>query len=178
MVSDPVEFPFKAFQTLAVSVFVRGDAGLPTEHYTARQTSYFTPDGAGNDAADRDGSAFTLYNSTRPFVVGLDVLASSNTGAVVAFGDSITDGFQGRAPAGVPASPQGFNQNRRWPDDLARRLIAHHIRLSVLNAGISGNRVLRTGTAGGGPDVYGPSALSRLRTDVIKQGGGHDRDLA
>jgi glucosylceramidase len=171
VISDPVRFTYSALQTLAVSVFVRGDAALPTEHYTARQTSYFTPAGAGDHSSDRTGGAFTLYNSTRPFVDGLDVRTSGSTGAVVAVGDSITDGYQGRGPAGVPASPQGYDENRRWPDDLARRLIRAHIRLSVLNAGISGNRVLRGGTVGGGPDVYGPSALSRLGKDVVQRVG-------
>ncbi len=171
VVSDPASFTYQAFQNLAVSVFVSENAGMPTEHYEGRQTSYFTPDGVGDHAADTNGTAFALYNSTRPFVDGLDVVAPASTGAVVAFGDSITDGYQGDAPAGVPASPQGYNENRRWPDDLARRLIAARISLSVLNAGISGNRVLLDGTVGGGPDVYGPSALSRLGQDVLDQVG-------
>jgi lysophospholipase L1-like esterase len=169
VVSDPVAFRFDAFQTLAESVYVAGDAGLATEHYTARQASYFTPDGAGDHTGDSAGTAFALNNSTRPFVDAIDVLAPTSTGAVVALGDSITDGYQGQPPAGVPANPQGYNENRRWPDDLARRLIAAHIPLSVLNAGISGNRVLLDGTAGGGPDVYGPAALSRLAPDVLEQ---------
>jgi lysophospholipase L1-like esterase len=50
-------------------------------------------------------------------------------------------------------------------------LIAAHIPLSVLNAGISGNRVLLDGTAGGGPDVFGPAALTRLAPDVLDQAG-------
>jgi lysophospholipase L1-like esterase len=166
-----VSFSYTALQTLAVSIYVAGNAGFPTEHYTARQTSYFTVDGAGDHAADATGVAFTLNNSTRPFVDAIDVVAPSSAGAVVAFGDSITDGYQGEPPAGVPANPQGYNQNRRWPDDLARRLIAAHIPLSVLNAGISGNRVLLDGTAGGGPDVYGPAALSRLVADVLSRAG-------
>jgi lysophospholipase L1-like esterase len=171
VVSDPVSFSYQAFQTLAVSVYVAGNAGFPTEHYTGRQASYFTSDGAGDHSSDATGAAFTLNNSTRPFVDGIDVLAPSSAGAVVAFGDSITDGFQGQPPAGVPANPQGYNQNRRWPDDFARRLVAAHIPLSVLNAGISGNRVLLDGTAGGGPDVYGPAALTRLGPDVLDKAG-------
>ena len=171
VVSDPVSFSYQAFQTLAVSVYVAGNAGFPTEHYTGRQASYFTIDGVGDQSSDATGAAFTLNNSTRPFVDAVDVLAPSSAGAVVTFGDSITDGFQGQPPAGVPANPQGYNQNRRWPDDLARRLIAAHIALSVLNAGISGNRVLLDGTAGGGPDVYGPAALARLGADVLDEAG-------
>ncbi len=41
----------------------------------------------------------------------------------------------------------------------------------MLNAGISGNRVLLDGAVGGNPDTYGPSALSRLRQDVLEQAG-------
>jgi lysophospholipase L1-like esterase len=171
VVSDPIAFSYPAFQNLAVSIYVSGNAGMPTEHYEGRQTSYFTPDGAGDHAADTAGDVFALYNSTRPFVDGVDVLAPASTGAVVAFGDSITDGYQGQAPAGIPANPQGYNENRRWPDDLARRLIGGHIALSVLNAGISGNRELLDGAVGGNTDTYGPSALSRLKQDVLDQSG-------
>ena len=47
VVSDPVGFSFAAFDNLAVSVYLGGYPGLPTEHFTARQTSYYTPPGLG-----------------------------------------------------------------------------------------------------------------------------------
>lgn len=170
-VSDSVSFSYNAFDNLAVSTYVSGDVGKPTEHYTARQSSFFTLNGAGDHAADRDGTAYSLSNTTRPFVTGLDVRAGKPLGAVVTFGDSITDGYQGRAPAGIPENPEGVDANGRWPDVLGRRLRAARLPLSVVNTAISGNRVLRDGTEGGGPDTYGPAALKRLDADVLKQAG-------
>ena len=171
VVSDPFHFSFRAMQTLAVSMYVSNDPGKPTEHFTARQTSYLTDAGAGDHAADESGAAFTNPSTDRDYVDGIDVLAPASAGAVVAFGDSITDGFQGQAPDGIPEAASTLNVNGRWPDDLARRLIAAHISLSVLNEGISGNRVLLPGSAGGNYDTYGPSALSRLKLDVLAQSG-------
>jgi len=84
VVSDPVGFSFQAFQSLAVSVYVAGDVGKPTEHFTARQTSYLTPEDAGDHTEDVDGGAFTQRTTARPFVFGIEVLAPLSTGAVVA----------------------------------------------------------------------------------------------
>ena len=61
--------------------------------------------------------------------------------------------------------------NRRWPDVLGRRLRAAGRSLAVVNAGITGNRVLRRGTDGGGPGAYGPAALERLDNRRIGQQG-------
>jgi lysophospholipase L1-like esterase len=56
-----------------------------------------------------------------------------------------------------------------YPDFLARRLVGKHgeQKLTVLNAGISGNRVLRDGLL----PRMGPSALTRLDRDVIGLAG-------
>ncbi len=171
VISDPARLSFAAMQTLEVSVYIAGDAGMATEHYTGRQATYFTLDGMGDHSDDVSGGAFLLTNSTRPYVDGIDAIEPADVGAVVAFGDSITDGFQAETAEGIPAASEGYNVNERWPDFLARRLLAAHIPLAVLNVGISGNRVLVGGTYGGGPDVYGPSALSRLQKDVLDQAG-------
>ena len=79
---------------------------------------------------------------------------AGRTRAVVAFGDSITDGARSTA-----------NANKRWPDVLARRLAraTARPRVAVLNAGISGNRVLGDGA--------GLSALARFDKDVLMQTG-------
>jgi len=122
VVSDPVGFSFGPFQSLAVSVYVAGDVGKPTEHYTARQTSYLTPEDAGDHTGDVDGGAFTQHTTTRPFVTGIDVLAPRSNGAVVTLGDSITDGFQQPVPTGAEAQ-DCLDADGRWPDVLARRCL-------------------------------------------------------
>jgi lysophospholipase L1-like esterase len=173
VVSDPVRLRFAAFQDLAVSVYVAGSIAHPTEHLVTRQTSYLTPPGSGDHVSDRIGEAFTGltavggYSTGWYFLDGIDVRAARRVGAVVALGDSITDGFESNENA-LTESPAGLNQNGRWPDDLARRLLRAHRQLSVLNAGISGNRVLM------GNPLFGPSALTRLQDDVIDEAGVRD----
>jgi lysophospholipase L1-like esterase len=90
-------------------------------------------------------------------VQGVDVLADEHSYAMVALGDSITDGIQST-----------WNANHRWPDYLSQRLAAAHgvttsATISVLNAGISGNRLLH--------DYTGPNTFSRLSRDVLEQPG-------
>jgi lysophospholipase L1-like esterase len=84
----------------------------------------------------------------------LEVAAPSRTGSIVAFGDSITDGARSTV-----------DMNARWPDVLARRLAAQRGNgtTAVVNAGISGNRVLGDGA--------GVSALARFDRDVLMQTG-------
>jgi lysophospholipase L1-like esterase len=171
VVSDPVVFSYAAFENLAVSTYVSRDVGNPTEHYTARQRSYFTTNAAGDHSGDKNGSAYSLHNSTRPFVTGLDIRTTTPFGSVVAFGDSITDGYQGQ-PAGVPETAEGLDANGRYPDVLGRRLRAANLPLSVVNTGISGNRVLRDGGVGNSNrDTNGPAALNRINADVLGQAG-------
>jgi len=89
------------------------------------------------------------------FLVGVDVAAPEAVGAIVAFGDSITDG-----------TASTLNANARWPDFLARRTIAGQsgIRpMGVPNLGIGGNRVLNGGT--------GEPALTRFDRDALVQTG-------
>jgi lysophospholipase L1-like esterase len=166
VVSDPVSFSFAAMQTLAVSMYVSNDPGPPTEHFIARQTSYFTRTGQGDHTTDVGAAAFTGDTTARDYVDGIDVLAPLNSGAVVAFGDSLTDGYQAAGELSLSEATSTLNTDTSWPDDLARRLMAAHVPLSVLNEGISANRV-----QSGGGAVGGPSALNRLQTDVLEQAG-------
>ena len=85
-------------------------------------------------------AAFTQRTTSRPFVTGLEVQAPLSVGAVVALGDSITDGYQA-VPAGTPETIEGIDADGRWPDVLGRRLREADRPLSVVNAGIAGNRV-------------------------------------
>jgi lysophospholipase L1-like esterase len=113
----------------------------------------------GEDTADPNlPSARTV--SDWCFVKGVDVSvkntkkAAANPAAIVAFGDSITDGAKSTR-----------DSNSRWPDILAQRLQANKktANISVLNEGISGNRLLH--------DKAGPNALARFDRDVLAQSG-------
>jgi lysophospholipase L1-like esterase len=157
VLSDPVKLEAPALSDLAVSFYLPGAAAASTVHYSAHQTSYALPGDA--TAALEAPEAPTLWSW--PFLNGVDVLAPPAAGAIVAFGDSITDGSSSTADA-----------NRRWADVLARRLQAKPAtrRISVVNAGLGGNRILHDGAGANGPQ-YGVNALARFERDALAQPG-------
>lgn len=171
--SDTVALPVRPFQDLSVSVVVPGAVSAPSEHFTTRQTNYLSAAGSGDHAGDLDGASYRSTTDTSAngwyFLDGIDVLAPGAVGGVATFGDSITDGFQGRITP-VTEDLTYIDQNLRYPDDLARRLLAAGRPLSVLNAGISGNRVLQDGQI----PQFGRSAISRVHADVVNQPGVTD----
>jgi lysophospholipase L1-like esterase len=144
--SDPIAFPVTALSDVAVSIYLPQAAGSATMHQDARQTNYVAAgDVSGNASLSGVREMGSYY-----FLAGLDVQAGGAQGAVVTLGASLTDG--------VASSP---NTNRRWPNDLAKRLVDSGRTVGVLNAGISGNRLLQDGA--------GPSALKRFDRDVLSQ---------
>jgi lysophospholipase L1-like esterase len=147
VLSDPVALDVHALDSLAVSLYVPRDTGPAATHPLARATTYLANGDASGAATLPDASASTA----RFFLSGVEVDAPG-AGAVVTLGDSITDGYGSTADA-----------NRRWPDVLAERLVAAHAALGVVDAGISGNRVLHDM-----PEAqFGPAALARFDRDVL-----------
>jgi lysophospholipase L1-like esterase len=81
--------------------------------------------------------------------------------------------FGGCESVSVPAGagcesvsvPAGVDANHRWPDQLARRLIARTggRQRGVMNQGLGGNRILHDGR--------GDSGLRRFDRDVLSQPG-------
>jgi lysophospholipase L1-like esterase len=176
LVSDPIQLPVKALETLDVSLFV-DYAARPTEHFLGQSTSWVTPAGFGDHTGDLSGAAFPVTTPvpgvTFPdlpqgidYTDALDLRAPRSVGTVVAFGDSITDGFQGDLTAVTPVSKQ-LNQNTRWPDDLARRLLKAHRTMSVADAGISGNTIAYPPTI----PFLGPTGVTRFRRDALDVAG-------
>ena len=150
LISDPVDLAVPALGDLVISVFIPGDSGPPTQHGTGLHTTYIS--GAGNFTGEATFTAERTTNSWY-FLSGVHVLAPEDTGAIVAFGDSITDG-----------ATSTNDTNADWPSQLAKRLRAAGIHnLAVVNQGISGNRVLGDGA--------GVSALARFERDVLSQPG-------
>ncbi|MER7187491.1 SGNH/GDSL hydrolase family protein [Streptomyces hyaluromycini] len=149
LVSDPVPLAVPAAADLLVSIETPGDSGPATFHRVALQTSYVARHGAGR-ADDEDGGAYTRTTGHWYYVTGVDVRAVT-LGSVVAFGDSLTDG-----------NGTSMDANHRWPDRLADRL--RPFRIGVLNAGISGNRLMLDSTGG-------PGALRRLDADALDRSG-------
>ena len=150
-VSDPADLKLPPLSDLAVSIFLPAQTVRQRSfHNFAAQTNYMASGNAVGKKALDEATRFTTWE----FLKGVDVLADASDGAVVAFGDSITDGAR--------STP---DTNSRWPDVLARRLHANKktVGLGVLNEGIGGNRVLH--------DDTGPSALARFDRDVLAQAG-------
>ena len=152
-VSDPVSLAVPAFADLAIDLFIPGDTGASTSplttHAGALQTNYISMEGNHAGEADLPGATTT---QSWFFLARVEVAAPAQVGALVAFGDSITDGTR--------STP---NTNSRWPDYLAKRLAASNVKMGVLNEGIAGNRVLCDGA--------GVSALARFDRDVLVQPG-------
>jgi len=154
--SDPVPLKVTPLQRLVVSLFLPRFTGPATEHAVAQQTNYVA---AGDHALDTGGSAYAYHDSSWYFVASVDALATRrNEGAVVAIGDSITDGVA-----------SGMNLDARWPNDLARRFAATAgPTLSVVDEGIGGNRVLHTSSC------CGVKAVARFKRDVVRRAGVKD----
>ncbi|WP_341208639.1 SGNH/GDSL hydrolase family protein [uncultured Sphingomonas sp.] len=143
--SDAVPLPVAAFDDLAVSAFFPTAPDGQTSHPGSRATSWIAK---GNATAAADLTAATATDHWFQ-LSGIEVERCTAPNGVVAFGDSITDGY-GVTP----------NTNARWTDVLARRLGG---KAAVLNLGIGGNRVLL--------DSLGPNAMARFDRDVLGQAG-------
>jgi lysophospholipase L1-like esterase len=150
--SDLVSLEVQANRTLAISLYVSQATGPTTFHWDARQTNFVA---SGNQAADQSGASYSPLATSWFWLDGVDVTAAPQEAAIVALGDSITDG-----------AASTLDANARWPDFLARRLARRpDNRLSVLDEGISGNRVLNDSPC------FGVNALARLDRDVLAQDG-------
>ena len=153
VVSDPVELEVRPLADVAVSVHLPGDLPVSfgiTGRY-ARQTNYVSP--PGNFAAEEAMPVGRLTDDWY-FVCGIDVVASSETCAIAAVGDSLTD-----------ANISTHDGHHSWPSQLARRLLAraHGRAMAVMNQGLGGNRILH--------DIRGDSGLRRFDRDVLAQPG-------
>lgn len=150
-VSDPVRLSVPDDHDLLVTTFTPGYSTAMTFHPSGQQDSFFA---RGADVAHAtSAAAFPNQTGSWHFVTGVDVSGGPAGGSVVAFGDSITDGFHSTV-----------NVNHRWPNFLAGRLAEQPPgkRLGVVDTGIGGNRVLLDGG-----DGFGPAALSRFDRDVL-----------
>ncbi len=145
-VSDPLALATRDLQAVQVSVYVAGRTPLQTFHWDGRQTAAF----AAGDQTLAPALTDAATTTARLFVSGLDVERAACARSVAVIGDSITDG-----------ATASLDRDQRWTDHLAARLAPQGV--AVVNAGISGGRLLRDG--------MGEAALSRFQRDVLDQPG-------
>jgi lysophospholipase L1-like esterase len=151
VLSEPVELNVSPFAEIAVSIYLPDKTSASTVHFWGQHDTYISE--AGDFTAKADLPNATTKSSWY-WLADLEVWASDQTAATVAFGDSITDGA---------GAKQGDYAD--WPDMLAKRLASQRSTagLAVLNEGIGGNRILHDGA--------GVSALARFDRDVLAQPG-------
>lgn len=150
-VSDHIDLPVAPLAHVAVSVYLPQDTPAETVDEIGLMPTYIAQGNHAGSAQLPDPVVAASYYWLR----GLSVATSAQDGgAIIAFGDSITEGYSTTAGA-----------HRSWPEILAERLQARpYMRnWSVINTGISGNRVLRAGA--------GESALARYTEDVLSRPG-------
>ncbi len=154
--SDPVDLEIPADSNLIVDLFVE-DAVLITTGTlsTIVQISLSEP-------GDNRGDPGVAFINQRPMNIGsatlpppmlllrqVDVLTSTENRTFVAFGDSLT-------------------QMGTWPSRFCDRLTAAGINnWSLVNAGISGNRIIHDAAAGPMSGLFGPSGVHRFATDAL-----------
>jgi lysophospholipase L1-like esterase len=145
--SDPVEFAVKARTPYAVSVAVGDAQKVAAWHRVANETIYIST--VGDHSTETGNESFTGRSTHLLWVTGLDV-QRTHQGAIVALGDSITDGMGAR-----------FGSDGSWPSQLAA-LLAQQPGLApgILNAGISGNRLLSDSAC------YGERLIARFARDI------------
>jgi len=148
-VSDPVNLEIPALSDLAISIYLPRDTGPPTNHPLGLHTAYISKGDETASTILSSPETMTAYG----WLSSVDVIAPADAFAIVAFGDSITDGYATTLDA-----------DQAWPTLLAKRLNADKSRrVAVVNQGISGNQVLRDGA--------GLSALARFDRDVLSRPG-------
>nr|WP_262505928.1 SGNH/GDSL hydrolase family protein [Streptomyces sp. TRM68367] len=168
ILSDAVRIAVPHDSDVLITTYSPAGSGPVTYHPHARQMSYVAQ---GDRTEDVSPAAYTERAEAWRYLTALDVLSRESDGTVVVFGDSLTDG--NRSTVGA---------NARWTDVLADRLRGaiesgrDVPRYSVVNQGISGNRILSDGrglpharirSRGGTPVADNPSGLSRFPRDVL-----------
>ena len=171
VLSDPVALAVTPLGDLVIDIYLPGDTwgstSPATMHVTGLSTTHVSAPGNHVGAVQLDDERDTQQWF---YLSRVDVWSETAPGAIVAMGDSITDGTGSTVDA-----------NRRWPDFLARRLAAElgDAAPGVLNVGIAGNRVLSHNAGLGilrraGRAAPRTPASRRIRTDCSGRAASRD----
>ncbi|GAA4893157.1 SGNH/GDSL hydrolase family protein [Streptomyces coeruleoprunus] len=149
--SDALTFRTRPLEKLTVTLYLAEPTGPATYHWDAGSTSYRA---SGDHRSDAGGEAFIEQSGAWYFLSGVEVSGGPGPRrkSVVAFGDSITDGF-GSTPGA----------DNRYPDELAERLVAAGRTRGVLNHGIGGNQLTND------LSFAGEKGVNRFKKDVLTE---------
>lgn len=170
--SDPVALPVRALDRVAISLHVSGTMWSGSRHFTGNEQVWVAD---GEQVTNADGRGYRAernpLKASAVLIESVEVQSPQQERVLVAFGDSITDGFIADPAVKIWSDPKVLGTNSRYPDFLQRRLLtAGDLRFSVVNAGISGNRLL----SGPALPFYGEAGLSRFDRDVLNVAGVTD----
>jgi lysophospholipase L1-like esterase len=157
--TDPVDLNVSGTVDVAISIYVPKPTKTSTWHFSPPQSTYIAD---GDHASDSSADFFKQKTHSCYWISGMEVLSQEwDSRVIVALGDSITEG-----------STSTSNANHRWPDFFYDRLVQEWSDrgISVLNSGIVGNQILKSGPDVGLP-VAGEHVLSRLDRDVFSHPG-------
>ena len=146
LLSDPLNLAVPALGELTVSLYLPQPTVIESFHWDGKQRVYGEP----REQVDAARLPPEGKVEARLFLADVLVESAEPRPVVAVLGDSITDGRG--------ASLDG---NQRWPDVLAQRLATRKV--GVINAGISGARLLSDG--------MGQSALVRFERDALDKPG-------
>jgi lysophospholipase L1-like esterase len=148
--SDTLDFTVKPLGNVSITTAFGSVPTALTGHAGSRTTSYEQTNSTNVSAASMT-SAQTVVSWY--YISGMDVMANASDDAIVAMGDSLTDG-------------RGTNtdMNDRWTDDLEVRLQANAptTHVGMMNMGIGGSVLVGT---------TGTAAQARFSRDVLGQSG-------
>ncbi|MFM2087516.1 MAG: hypothetical protein RLZZ237_2385, partial [Pseudomonadota bacterium] len=150
LLSDPIALSVPDLARLTVSLYLPPHSTMNTFHWDGRATAWIAPNDQTRAAHIDTGQPGVRISTARLILSAIEVEVPVAAPVVAVIGDSITDG----ASASLDA-------DTRWPDVLAARLAPHGV--AVINAGISGGRLLSDG--------MGDNALARFERDVLAQPG-------
>ena len=160
-VSDEIEYPVKALDKIALSVYFGNTPETLTHHGASRSNGFLKKGNAVADEIAEDEVSKETVLTSWYFLCNTDVLSdSSSSRSIICFGDSITDGYGTEQPA-PDILPDSY---LRWVDVFMEKLSANPAMsgLSVINMGIGGNAIF------GG---QGQAAKDRFDRDVLEQCG-------
>lgn len=151
MLSDEIPLAVAPLSNIAVSLYFATPTPVAAVHALGRQIAYI---GAGDQSSAPSIPAGVADQRQSYYgLTAVEANSSQPAKVIVAFGDSITDGFNSTVGAA-----------KRYPNQLDDRLKAAGMaRTGVVNSGISGNRWLN--------DFFGPNGNSRFDRDVLNVTG-------